>query len=131
MTAGPEPWARQVIAKAIRDLGTDEDPTVFSIFNGSTRDQPLVTLRLLAALTAGLATVIVTTDPTDSVDANLRLMIVPWSTIGPTLRFEMTGDPELRIPVVIVIGDERIEARRDRIAALMAFYLEASGMAKT
>jgi hypothetical protein len=127
-TVGPEPWARRVIADRIRELGTNEDPVVFATYTGSTRDQPLATIRLLAALAAGLATISVTTDPTYSVDANLSLAIVTWPTIGPTLRFEMTGDPEARLPAV-TIGDERIEARHDRSAELTAFYLEATRMA--
>ncbi len=129
MTAGPEPWARQVIAKAIRDLGTDEDPVVFSTFAGSTREQPLATIRLLAALSAGFATISVTTDPTNSQEAVLSFTVVPWSTINPTLRLEITGDPEDRLPVAITIGDERIKARGDLRAALTAFYLEASRIA--
>lgn len=34
MDIGPEPWARQVIVKAIRDLGTDENPLVFATLTG-------------------------------------------------------------------------------------------------
>jgi hypothetical protein len=130
MDIGPELWARQVIVKAIRDLGTDEDPVVFATLTGSTRDQPLVTLSLLAALSTGLATVSVTTDPSHSKDAELSLSIVPWSTIVPTLRLEMTGDPDERLTIAMTIGNERIEARSARRAELTAFYLEVSRVAK-
>jgi hypothetical protein len=58
-------------------------------------------------------------------------VIVPWSAIVRTLRLEISGDPEERLPVLVTIGDETIEARRDERAALTAFYLEASRVANT
>jgi hypothetical protein len=129
MTTGPEMWARQVISARVRELGADEDPVVFATYAGSTREQPLVTIGLLVALTAGLTTVKVTTDPTRSVDATVSLVIVPWSTVGPTLRLEVSGDPEESLPVVVTLVEERIEARNDRRGPLTAFFLEASRLA--
>jgi len=126
---GPGPWARQVIVRAIMDLNTGEDPVVYTSIDPGTPERPLVTIRVLAALTAGLATAIVTTDPTHAQDARMSIVIVPWSAIAPTLRLEVSGDPEERLPVVVTIGDETIGARRDERAALTAFYLEASRVA--
>ena len=126
---GPQPWMRQMIVKAIGDLDAGEDPIVFPNFTGGTQEQPLVTIRAFVALTAGLGTATITTDPTRSENARFEIVIVPWSTIEPSLRLESAGDPEERLPVVVTIGEERIEARREQRPALTAFYLEASRLA--
>jgi hypothetical protein len=128
---GPQPWARQLIVRTIGALNTGEDPVVFTTFDGATRDQPVATTRVLAALAAGLATARITSDPTHSEDAHLELVIVPWSTIVPTLRLEIAGDPEDHLPVVVTIGSETIEARHDQRPVLTAFYLEASRIAQS
>jgi hypothetical protein len=123
------PWGRRVIVRAITDLDTGEDPVVYATIDPGSREQPLVTIRVLAALTVGLATAIVTTDPTHAQDARMSIVIVPWSTIASTLRLEVSGDPDDRLTVVVTIGDETIEARRDERAALTEFYFEASRVA--
>lgn len=128
---GPGPWARQVIVRAITDLNAGEDPVVYTTTDSGTREQPLFTIRVLAALTAGLATASLTTDPTHAQDARISIVIVPWTAIATTLRLEINGDPEERLPVLVTIGDETIEARQDERAALTAFYLEASRLANT
>lgn len=43
----------------------------------------------------------------------------------------MAGDPEERLPVVVTLGEDRIEARYDRRAPLTAFFLEASAIGHT
>jgi hypothetical protein len=128
-SGGPEAWARQVMTKAIEELGTGEDPVVFSTYEAVTRDVPRATIRLWAALAVGLTTVSVVTDPIESVDARLALSVEPWSVAGPTLRLEMSGDPEARLPVSITIGAERVEVRASGRAPILAFFVEANRIA--
>jgi hypothetical protein len=126
---GPQAWAREMIVGAIGGLNTGEDPVVFTTFAGGKAGQALAKLTAFAALTGGMLMATMTTDPTDSVDARLELVIVPWATVASSLRLEIAGDPEARLPVVVTVGEHTLEARYDQRAFVIAFFLEASRQA--
>jgi hypothetical protein len=126
---GPQPWARQMIVNAIGELNTGEDPVVFTTFADATAEQPVATMATLAALTGGLLTATITTDPRRSVDARLAVVLVPWAAIRSSLRLEIAGDPEERLPVLVTVAGETIQARYQQRPALTEFYLEALRLA--
>jgi len=127
VTGGGEQWARRQAARAIQELDPSEaDPIVFGSLSPASADGTGISTTLWTALSIGLATVTVRTDPTGPTDATIAIAVESWPGIAPTLRLDSAGDPEDRYPATVTAGAQRIESTRLNRDDLVSFFRECA-----
>ena len=123
--SGVEQWARRRAAAAIDEVAPDQDGPAFAEVTGPDKTQKQLTLRVWAALPAGLAAVEIVTDPV-SEDAKLTLKVESWSTAGGSLWVESQGEAEDQQTITLHAGSATMTARKRDREALLELYREAA-----